>query len=221
LEEVFVGHTVETSVGGRHPTVLVIGDVVRDVHIVGTLVEHGAAPVFSAGAQYDALSGAAATARDLLALGCDVRLLSVVGADPTGRRTRELLRQQQIADTLVLEDAARPTPQRTHLRGQDGPVLCLDRPRRITPSRALASRLFECVIAILSKVDGILCAEDNLGFDEADLERLWSIAQSVGCPVYVGFCETWSHYQGSSAKSANGSVSLAEIAQQLWQPASQ
>lgn len=204
------------------PTVLVIGDVVCDVHIVGQLVEQGAAPVFSASAQYDALSGAAGTACDLQALGCDVRLLGVVGADPVGRRTRELLRQQRIADTFVLEDVGRPTAQRMHLRGQEGPVLCLDHQHQFAPSRALASRLLECVDAVLPEVDGVLCAEDTMGFCDADLERLLAAAQSVGCQVYVGSHSSpserhWSRWNGSGVRSVNDTVSLAEVAQELQQ----
>jgi D-beta-D-heptose 7-phosphate kinase/D-beta-D-heptose 1-phosphate adenosyltransferase len=192
------------------PTVLVMGDVV-----VGSLVEQDVVPVFSASAQYDALSGAASTVCDLKALGCDVRLLSVVGADPVGRRTRELLRQQHIADTLILEDVGRPTAQRTHLRGQEGPVLCLVRRRPFTPSRALASRLLECLEAVLPEVDGVLCAEDTMGLCNADLEQLLAAAQSAGCQVYVGSCEKWTRCNGSDVDSLNGSMSLAEIAQEL------
>lgn len=197
------------------PRVLVIGDVVCDVHMVGTLVKQGEAPVFSTSAQYDALSGAAGTALALQALGCDVRLLSVVGTDSMGRRTRELLRQQRIADTLVLEDAGRLTAHRTHLRGQDGPVLCLERQWHAPPSRALTSRLLQCVDAVLSEVDGVLCAEDQMGLGGAELERFVSAALSAGCPVYVGSREKWSRCLDSSARPLNGSVSLAEIAQEL------
>ena len=199
------------------PTVLVIGDVVCDVHMVGRLVEQDAVPVFNASAQYCGLSGSAGTACDLQALGCDVRLLSVVGADSVGRRTRELLRQQRIADTLVLEDVGRPTAQRTHLCGQEGPVLCLDRRREFTPSRALASRLLECLDAVLPEVDGVLCAEDKMGLCDDDLERLLAAAQSAGCQVYVGSREKWSRCNGSTVWASNGSVSLVQVAQELQQ----
>jgi len=214
-EEASVEHGLDQDMRRQQPRVLIIGDVVCDVHMVGTLAEQGAAPVFSARAQYDSLSGAAGTACDLQALGCDVRLLSVVGRDSAGRRMRELLRQQRITDTLVLEDAGRPTAQRTHLRGQEGPVLCLDRQWRVTPSRSLASRLFACVDAVLPEIDGVLCAEDRMGLCGADLERILSAAQSAGCRVYVGSQEKWSRCYGTSARSTNGSVSLAEIVQEL------
>jgi D-beta-D-heptose 7-phosphate kinase/D-beta-D-heptose 1-phosphate adenosyltransferase len=199
--------------------VLVIGDVVCDVHLVGTLDERESAPVFSTSAQYDTLGGAAGTACDLQALGCDVRLLSVVGADAVGRRTRELLRQQRIADTLVLEDAGRPTLQRTHLRSAHGHVLRLDRQWHVAPSRALSSRLALCLEAVLPGVDGILCAEGEVGFVNGDLERLLSAAHSAGCPVYVGSQGRWSRCCAPSAPASNGSVSLAEVVQELCQHA--
>jgi len=210
-------HGFGTAMQRRHPTVLVIGDVVCDVHLVGTLEERESAPVFSTSAQYDALGGAASTARDLKSLGCEVRLLSVVGTDTLGRRMRELLRQQRIADTLVLEDAGRPTLQRTHLRSDKGPVLRLDRQRHVTPSRALASRLFQCVETVLPKVDGILWAEGAAGLSDGDLERLLSAAESAGCPVYVGSQERWSRRPAPGAPASNGSVSLIEVAQELQQ----
>jgi D-beta-D-heptose 7-phosphate kinase/D-beta-D-heptose 1-phosphate adenosyltransferase len=216
-EVALVNHLSGTELQCVQPTVLVIGDVVCDVHVVGRLVEQDATPVFSASAQYEALSGAARTACDLQALGCDVRLLSVVGADSAGRRARELLRQQRIADTFVLEDVGRPTTQRTHLCGPEGPVLCLDRRREFPPSRALASRLLECVDAVLSEVDGVLCSEDKTGLCDADLEQLVAAAQSAGCQVYVGSREKWSRRNGSSARSLNGSVSLVEVAHELQQ----
>lgn len=212
------------------PTVLVIGDVVLAVHLVGTLKERLAAgvtgdtpadcataPVFRADSQYDVLSGAAGIACDLRALGCNVRLLSVVGADAAGRRSRELLRSQHIADTLVLEDIGRPTAQRTHLRGEEGPVLCLDRQRQVSPSRALTARLFECLDTVLPQVDGILCAEDVTCLGEADLARLLSAAQAASCPVFVGSDAKWSRCQGTGPHPANGSVSLIEIVQELQQ----
>jgi D-beta-D-heptose 7-phosphate kinase/D-beta-D-heptose 1-phosphate adenosyltransferase len=212
-----VEHGHRTIMQRQQPTVLVIGDVVCDVHLVGTVEEQDEAPVFSATAQYDALSGAAGTACDLKALGCDVRLLSVVGTDAVGRRMRDLLRQQSITDTLVLEDAGRPTAQRTHLSGNEGAVLCLEWRRRIAPSRALTSRLFECVDAVLPHVDGVLCAEDRMGLGDTDLCRLLSAAHAAGCPVFVGSRTRWSRCHGSSVHPVNGTMSLAEVAHELQQ----
>ena len=70
------------------PTVLVIGDVMCDVYIWGEverLSPEAPVPVIESKRQQRVLGGAANVAANLHAFGCEVRVLSVVGADATGR----------------------------------------------------------------------------------------------------------------------------------------
>lgn len=216
---------MERSVQQRQLTVLVIGDIICDVYLVGTLDRplagqvskgNGPAPVFCTTAQYSVLGGAANVACEAKALGCDVRLVGVIGADAVGRRTREMLRQKSIVDTLVLEDAGRPTAQRTYLSIDEGRILCVDRRQDLAPSRSLCLRLLECADAVLSCVDGVLCADDDAGLGDGGLRAcLLSAAKAAGCPVFVGTPARWSRYTGSNMRSSNGSVGLTDIVREL------
>src|SRR5499425_383693 len=90
----------------RRPTVLVVGDIMCDTYLwgkVSRISPEAPVPIFESTERRQVLGGAANVAANLRALGCDVRLLGVVGADAPGRCVRELLQRQGIDDTAVLE----------------------------------------------------------------------------------------------------------------------
>ena len=77
----------------RRPAVLVVGDVMCDTYLLGKINRvspEAPVPVFENAQQYRVLGGSANVAANLQALGCDVRLVGVIGADETGRRLQEL-----------------------------------------------------------------------------------------------------------------------------------
>src|ERR1700712_3528515 len=80
----------------RHlaPRVVVAGDVMLDRWWVGSsnrLSREAPAPVVEVQRRHDVPGGAANTAMNLAALGADVRLVGLVGADEAGTVLRELL----------------------------------------------------------------------------------------------------------------------------------
>src|SRR5215468_11441086 len=93
----------------RRPTVLVVGDIMCDTYLWGAVSRispEAPVPVFESMERRQTLGGAANVAANLRALGCEVRLLGVIGADAAGQCVRELLRRQGIDDTTVLEDSS-------------------------------------------------------------------------------------------------------------------
>src|SRR4029450_709399 len=117
---------LERCLQARRPTVLVVGDVMCDVYLWGTVKRisyEAPVPVFECQGQQYILGGAANVAANLRALGCEVRLMGVVGADATGRRVRELLQTQGMDNTWLLEDASRPTTEKTRLMAQQQQML--------------------------------------------------------------------------------------------------
>jgi D-beta-D-heptose 7-phosphate kinase/D-beta-D-heptose 1-phosphate adenosyltransferase len=167
-------------------TILVVGDIIYDLYLGGTMHDTTTAPVFSDVSRLESLGGAANAAANLAASGNDVRLVGVVGADAAGRRTRELLRERGIADTFVLEDITRATTQRTYLAAEGRTVLRMDHESRNPLSIPFLARLRECVDALLWQVDAVVCADSGKGVCAAALiDPLLAAARSAGRPVFV------------------------------------
>ena len=98
--------------------VLVVGDVMVDRFIVGTvsrLSPEAPVPVVRFQTEYSRLGGAANVAHNLAALGAKVSLVGVVGDDAAANRLRELLAASSVADDNLVEDPARPTVEKTRI----------------------------------------------------------------------------------------------------------
>lgn len=92
--------------------VLVLGDAMLDSYVVGTstrLCQEAPVPVVAVCERLDCPGGAANTAVNLAVLGCQVELMSVVGADQDGDRLRSLLRQLGVGIHLLTVSEARRT----------------------------------------------------------------------------------------------------------------
>lgn len=93
--------TVERFASKR---VLVIGEAMLDSYCFGQstrLCQEAPVPVVAMQERLDQPGGAANTALNLAALGCQVKLLSVVGADYEGDRLRTLMRQGGVGTDLL------------------------------------------------------------------------------------------------------------------------
>src|SRR5579884_3088557 len=88
---------------------LVIGDAMLDTYLEGTatrLCSEGPVPVVSRTAEYRIPGGAANTAANLRALDAEVIFLGVVGRDLAGSLLRSALREHDISDQWLVEDAS-------------------------------------------------------------------------------------------------------------------
>ena len=113
----------------RRPTILVVGDIMCDTYLwgkVSRISPEAPVPIFESAERRHVLGGAANVAANLRALGCDVQLLGVIGADAAGRCVREQLYEQGIADTWLVQDVTRPTTEKTRLIASQQQLLRLD-----------------------------------------------------------------------------------------------
>ena len=199
----------------RRPTVLVIGDVISDVYLwgkVSRISPEAPVPVFESAEQSRVLGGAANVAANLRMLGCNVHLIGVVGADAAGRCVRELLRQQGIDDTLVMEDATRPTTEKTRIIAQQQNVLRLDQEKRHPLAPDLIRRgLVEQSETLMTAIDGVVCSDYNKGVCTPDfLKPLFALGRSACHPIIVDpKVRDFSRYHGATVLTPN----LAEVEQ--------
>src|SRR3954451_17267831 len=101
--------------------VLVLGDAMLDSYVVGTstrLCQEAPVPVVAVRERRDCPGGAANTAVNLAALGCQVDFLSVLGADHEGPRLRDLRREHGAGTSLlVVSEARRTLPKQRIVNG--------------------------------------------------------------------------------------------------------
>ena len=98
--------------------VLVVGDVMLDRFIVGTVTRispEAPVPVVRFRHEYGRLGGAANVAANLAALGGQVSLVGVVGKDEAGRRLRGRLAETGISAVGLVEDPERPTVEKVRV----------------------------------------------------------------------------------------------------------
>jgi D-beta-D-heptose 7-phosphate kinase/D-beta-D-heptose 1-phosphate adenosyltransferase len=95
-----------------HPTVLVVGDIILDRYIFGAaerVSQEAPVPILRADKREERLGGAGSVASMLAALGADVLLAGVIGADHEVAAVQHLLQRYGVRSDLVLADPDRPT----------------------------------------------------------------------------------------------------------------
>lgn len=198
----------------RRPRILVIGDVMCDVYLWGTVSRispEAPVPVFESMERRPALGGAANVAANLRALGCEVSLLSVIGADVAGQEIRTLLDKQGIAAAWLVEDPARPTTEKTRLIAHQQQMMRLDREDRSPLDHAMSHRVCEHAQALLPEVDGVVCSDYGKGLcTPGVLGPIFEQARAAGRPIIVDpKARDFSLYRGATVVKPN----LAEVEQ--------
>lgn len=102
-------HAIDGFAGRR---VLVLGEAMLDSYLFGDstrLCQEAPVPVVAVRERHDHPGGAANTAVNLAALGCQVDLLSVLGDDGEGRRLSQLLAQGGVGTGMIAVQTRRQT----------------------------------------------------------------------------------------------------------------
>ncbi|PON19685.1 D-glycero-beta-D-manno-heptose 1-phosphate adenylyltransferase [Candidatus Entotheonella serta] len=179
---------VERCFQAQRPKILVFGDVICDVYLHGTvnrISPEAPVPIFECGERRPVLGGAANVAANLQALGCEVYLVGVVGADAAAQEIRALLEKQGIASTWLVEDPLRPTTEKTRFVAPQ-PMLRLDRETRQPLDGEIAEMVVDVACALLPHVDGAICSDYLKGVCVPEvLKPVLDRAQEIGRPVMV------------------------------------
>jgi D-beta-D-heptose 7-phosphate kinase/D-beta-D-heptose 1-phosphate adenosyltransferase len=133
--------------------VLVLGDAMLDSYMFGTstrLCQEAPVPVVAIHERRDCPGGAANTAVNLAALGCQVDFLSVVGADDEGDRLRDLLPLLGVSTSLLTISAARQTLSKLRIVNGDTLLARVDQgdtgPIPVHVEQRLLERLSEAFV---------------------------------------------------------------------------
>ncbi|UCH09700.1 MAG: D-glycero-beta-D-manno-heptose-7-phosphate kinase [Fidelibacterota bacterium] len=171
-----------------HTRLIVVGDVMLDTYYWGDasrISPEAPVPVVSIDRTEYRPGGAANVAYNLHSLGSEVILAGVAGRDAAGLQLRDTLEQFALPHRL-LEDARRPTTEKTRVIAASQHVVRLDRESIRPLDDQLERELISVVGELLPNVNGMILQDYHKGTLTADVIRqLCRLGREHGCPVFV------------------------------------
>ena len=150
----------------RAPRVVVVGDVMLDRWWVGSshrLSREAPAPVVEVSGRHEVPGGAANTAMNLAALGADVRLVGLVGADEPGRTLRDLLEQAGVEVTGLLDSPDVATVTKTRVVSDDQMLVRIDDVQPVVLTPVLEDDLATATAKALVEAEALVVCDYDSG----------------------------------------------------------
>jgi rfaE bifunctional protein kinase chain/domain len=151
----------------KNKRILVIGDVMIDAYMLGSVNRvspEAPVPIVSLKKEEERLGGAANVAINLVAMGANAIICSVVGKDASGFQLLELLKDSTIADDGIVLSKDRTTTVKTRVIGNNQHLLRIDAEQTNDINSTEEDLLLEKVKSIISKgIDAIIFEDYNKG----------------------------------------------------------
>lgn len=208
--------------------VLVVGDAMLDRYWIGEVERispEAPVPIVKIDHEEERAGGAANVARNAAALGAQVTLLSVVGADEPGARLEALLKRERVNTLLHKDRGIKTTVKLRVIAGRKQQLLRVDF-ETMPGHEVLASKLREFE-RMLGEVDAVILSDYGKG-GLAHIVKMVGMARRAGKKVLVDpKGDDYARYRGATVITPNqsefrqvagawkGERELAERAQQL------
>lgn len=188
--------------------VLVVGDLMLDEYIWGKVERISPeAPVQVVEVRRDdlRLGGAGNVINNLVALGVNVRVVSVLGDDADGRLLLQQLEQLGVDTAGVILDPGRVTSRKTRVLASNQQIVRIDRETRVAISAEQERLLAEQVRATLSDCQVILISDYLKGvLSERLLQDIIACSRTAGVPVVVDpKGDDYRKYRGATVLTPN------------------
>ncbi len=188
--------------------VLVLGDVMLDRYLEGRVERispEGPVPVVDVSRRDARLGGAANVARNLVSLGAEPLLATVLGADEAGAELRDILARRGIAGDCLVEDGGRPTTVKTRVLGSGQQICRFDEESRSPLDAPVLAELRDRSFEALRRAKAVILSDYGKGVMEDGLiTDLITEAKKLGVPVVVDPKEGhFSAYRGADLVTPN------------------
>lgn len=192
----------------KHLNALVIGDLILDEYLWGSterISPEAPVQVVDVFRQDMRLGGAGNVINNLLSLGCQVKVASVIGDDEDGRMVLNRLELRGIKSDGVFLYAARKTSRKTRVLACNQQMLRIDCESREEINDALAQQLIEFVTPQLPHVQVVLLSDYLKGVLTDRLTKdLINLCRDAGVPVLVDpKGKDYSKYRGATMLTPN------------------
>ncbi|MBU8870287.1 MAG: D-glycero-beta-D-manno-heptose-7-phosphate kinase [Gemmatimonadales bacterium] len=186
----------------------VVGDSMLDRFLWGRvdrISPEAPVPVVRLEKETTKLGGAANVAANIRALGAEVTLFGVWGADAEGLRMRELLVERGIEPQGMITDEGRPTTIKTRIIAHNQQVVRTDREQDGPVCADVIDRLVSGWQSAAGQFDGIIISDYGKGvLSRSVLEGLIKFGCREGIPVVVDPKKgNFSQYTGATSLTPN------------------
>ncbi len=154
------------------PRILVVGDLMIDHYLLGSCERISPeAPVQVVKVQEEKrlLGGAGNVVNNLLALGADVGVLSVVGADREGKWLEERLQQRGVGEIALLKEKDRRTTKKSRIIASHQQIVRVDFEDAKAIKPATASKMLETFEKMVRNYDIVLFSDYDKGLFTKEL----------------------------------------------------
>jgi rfaE bifunctional protein kinase chain/domain len=147
--------------------IAVIGDIMVDAYIwgkVSRISPEAPVPIIDLSKSEDRLGGAANVALNLVALGVQAEIISVIGKDEAGEKLKSLFEKRNIRFSNLVESKDRKTTIKTRVIGNNQHLLRVDNEQTNTINSEEEMALIQAVEkAIAAGLDAIILEDYNKG----------------------------------------------------------
>ncbi len=176
-----------SGMNGR--SIAVVGDLMLDRYFWGSVSRispEAPVPVIDMEQEQDRLGGAANVAMNIKSLGGNPLLVGVIGADNSGKRVHELLRESGFSTDGIVVDGTRPTTVKTRVIAHSQHVVRIDRETRAEISFIIQNKIIDVLRHHMHELDGIIIEDYNKGVVAKSLIRqVVELARESHKPVTI------------------------------------
>lgn len=183
------GRAAELLARARSVRVLVVGDLMLDRYVVGSVERispEAPVPVVRVLAERAAPGGAGNVAANATALGARCAVVGHVGTDPEGGQLLQQLEEAGVGIQGVVRDASRPTTVKTRVLAKNQQVVRFDREMDTDVHAPLADELAGRVERLASECDVLVVQDYDKGVLAAPVvDAVTGAASVLGIPWIV------------------------------------
>jgi D-beta-D-heptose 7-phosphate kinase/D-beta-D-heptose 1-phosphate adenosyltransferase len=188
--------------------ILVVGDLMLDEYLWGKaerISPEAPVQVVEVTREDVRLGGAGNVINNLVALGCKVTALSVIGGDDNGVLLRHAFTGKGVDVSGVFEDPMRSTSKKTRVVAANQQIVRIDRETKDSISVEFEDRIIEFVKARGNEFQVILVSDYAKGVvTQRILEGIIAVARRVNLPVAIDpKGSDYSKYRGASILTPN------------------
>ncbi len=169
--------------------IAVIGDLMLDRYIwgrVSRISPEAPVPVVELEQEQDRLGGAANVAKNIKSLGGEPILVGVIGADNSGKRLHEIIRESSFSTDGVVVDGTRPTTVKTRVIAHNQHVVRIDREMKNDISFIIQNKILNVLRSEVSSLDGIIIEDYNKGvLVKGLIKQIIELARDANKPVTI------------------------------------